>query len=129
MQVLTKQILYAVATKLEIILGAEQDKVKLDPAENILFAWAGPVTESQDQSYCCASYLFYATTMAQRPKDTGIMTDKGIAHGLPLQTTAFCWASNFETQGPPRTCFHVCQHPAYYWGGRLYPGIQGLLGL
>ena len=55
MQVLTKQILYAVATRLEVILGAEKGRVKLDPAENILFAWAGPVTESQEQSYCCAS--------------------------------------------------------------------------
>ena len=125
MQVLTKQTLYAVATRLEVILGAEQDRVKLDPAENILFAWAGPLTENQDQSYCRAFYSFYVKTRAQRPKDNGIMADKGIAHGLPLQTSAFGWASNFSTQAPPRYLLSCAPAPHVLLGGALVPWHPG----
>ena len=84
MQTLIRQILYGVATRLEVILGAEPGRVKLHPAENMSFEWVGPVSDGLDQAYVCASYVFYSKSRMQRPRDNGIMTDKGIPHGLPI---------------------------------------------
>ena len=84
MQTLIRQILYGVATRLEVILDAELGKVKLHPAENMSLEWVGPVSDGLDQAYVCASYMFYAKSRMQRPRDNGIMTDKGIPHGLPI---------------------------------------------
>ena len=53
-------------------------------AENMSFEWVGQVSDGLDQSYVCASYVFYAKSRMQRPRDNGIMTDKGIPHGLPI---------------------------------------------
>jgi hypothetical protein len=61
-------------------------------------------TASHHQPYICASYAFYAKQRLQRPVDLGIATDKGWAHGLPLQATFMTVPTNFAAVAPPVVC-------------------------
>ena len=102
---LFRQFLYACSLRLERLLGFNAklgDKMVLaSDAVRFVFDGSGEKIPVHQQPYRCAAYVYYAKTRIQRPRDFGIATDKGWAHGLPLCTTIMTVPSNFGAVAPP----------------------------
>ena len=111
--------------RLELILGAMAQGKKLQLLHrSASFAWTDALDDAPPHRlpYIWAAYVHSGRFHVGCPLDTGIATDKGQAHALPLQTTVFTWDSNYACMAPPQ----VAQPPLMSLNGSNWRcGILG----
>ena len=98
------QVIYAISRRLERVLGSKDVQKPVGrPRDYMDFSFNDSKIDDANpsrQSYVCAAYVYYCKTRFGSPLDTGIVTDKGNAHGLPLHASQFSWPFNFSAQAP-----------------------------
>ena len=99
------QLLYAISLRLEAMLKTHPPpggKSLAQGSIRLTFSDQGDAGAHGDQPYLCAAYVHHCRSLLRRLVGTGIATDKGSAHGLPLQTTILSWPNNFAAVAPPQ---------------------------
>ena len=102
---LLTQLLYAISLRLEVMLKTYQLAGGKSLAQGTLrlrFPDQADLAAHGDQPYLCAAYVHHCRSLTRRLVDTGIATDQGSAHRLPLQTTVLSWPRNFAAVAPPQ---------------------------
>ena len=100
---LARQMLFRLSLRLERLFGGTRPEDKYD-VRLATFAWM-----SQDDNmpiqrapYFCAANVADCRQQLAMPEDMAILTDKGYAHGLPLQVTIFCCPNGYAALAPPQ---------------------------
>ena len=136
---LLMQVFYAISLRLEAMLKTFRPtggKQLAKGSIRLKFPDEADLAGNKEQPYLCAAYVHHCRSLMRQPVDTGIATDKGSAHGLPLQTTILSWPNNFAAVAPPQVaaaieqitaCKHnkaCCRHVVFgLWGIRPPTGL------
>jgi hypothetical protein len=100
---LLQQLVYRLSIRIEFVAGTGEGGAI--PLERVpTFFWKGDegLLSVDRAPYCCASYVMASKSLYDKPLHTAIATDKGWAHGLPLQATILSWPAGGAVIAPPQ---------------------------